>query len=708
MSQNNKLLENLGVPILNGYEKEMLRREWQGHTWDDMIKSLDKYGKYIMLRPTGFGKTYTSACACNIGFDAKDGKFVLNDGTVIDNKNILDIVNKKVIFVYVSEILRKTFDEYNVNNTIINGKDRIQYETYTSVALNWGKKEYLLNDLDIKNVGLVIFDEVQRMGALNTTKALDKAIKILDRLGIPYIGATATVERATGYDVCDKYFTHKNEDGSLVYCWGEHIYTLGNAFDKGLLIPPYYQYIEENEKLVKRDRHTRLSMLEQLKAEYVNSKDNKDKEAIFRTIQELEGAVIKNSGKIIHDSMMTLYDCGEQYIDNRETLSALPSGSIEKPKNLPSYMRFLVFAPDRASLTSDKSDGEGGVLKGLVEQTYLDFYKAFARYGYNIKNTVISSITTEEKNNVKYLDIDVDNISEEEMEKAVIKRDMTIDLVYSINMLNVGYHVENITGIIFKRWTASNQIYYQQLGRCLSANSDLIPIVFDFVNSIDDRGITAPLFTRLEPNKEITENADGTQNTLYTNKKNKNNKKTNYTYTDPRKCNVLEAKYVTVGMGEADIKKIMSRAQVYTNRRSARKLYEYCYNNYMKHIKVDGNKLVSDIRCIMSINSSLMQGIKQVYGDKSNIASINVKAYYEWLRDSNKELFIEYETFKRFLNGDNTGLASEYNSVIAMVNGGLHVKVLMNTKSFEEFKHNVAMQNKFKDMHISSSDFIKF
>ena len=67
MSQNDKLLIEKGIPVLNKEQKDKIRGEWQSQTWDDMILSLNSYGKYIMLRPTGFGKTYTCACACNIG-----------------------------------------------------------------------------------------------------------------------------------------------------------------------------------------------------------------------------------------------------------------------------------------------------------------------------------------------------------------------------------------------------------------------------------------------------------------------------------------------------------------------------------------------------------------------------------------------------------------------------------------------------------------
>lgn len=728
MSQNNELLEKLGVPVLTSREKAKLRTQWQADTWDDMIKSLNKYGKYIMLRPTGFGKTFTSACACNIGLGSENGQIVLNDGTIIENNKLANIKNKKVIFVYVSQILRDTFDKYNQphngKEALIKrdkqGNDRIQYETYASVALNWGKKEYLLEDLDIKNVGLVIFDEVQRMGALNTTRALDVAIPILEKLGIPYIGATATVERATGYDVCDKYFTHRNSDGSVTYCWGEHIYTLDDTFNSGLLVPPYYQYIEENKDLIKRDRRTRLSMLQELKVEYANSENVSDKKAIFNNIQDLEQAVIKNSSKLIHDSMMTLYNCGEQYITSDEKLKKVDSGSLKRPENLPKYMRFLVFAPDRASLDQTKQISEGKYISGLVDQTYRDFYNAFGRYGYKIKNTIISSINKEETDNVGLLDKDINGISEAELEKAVIPRDMTIDLVYSINMLNVGYHVEHITGLIFKRWTASNQIYLQQLGRCLSANSDLIPIVFDFVNSIDDRGITAPMFTRLEPSKEITENADGTQNTLYTNvkKKRKSSKidEDQLVYdaegnlVDPRKCNVISAKYVTVGMGEADIKKIMSRANVYINRKQSREVYENCYKFYTSRINIVNGHLVSDLTEIMCLDSSLRFGIRQAYPEThGEMASINSKAYYEYLRDTNKTVYVEYSMLEKYYTKNNhCGLASEYNSIIAMSKGGLDIAVLINKEDISKFRQNKVMQAKLKELGVDSKRLITY
>lgn len=176
MSQNDKLLRQIGVPVLNTEERVALRRSWQRQTWDDLTLYLNSYGKYSMLRPTGFGKTYTCACACNIGAKLKNGTLLLNNGGTLENHKLATIYKKKVLFVYTSEILKQTFEEYISNGLIMNGAQRVVFETYNSVAKNWNDKDYLLNELKIQDFGLIIFDEMQRMGAIETAKSLNVAM----------------------------------------------------------------------------------------------------------------------------------------------------------------------------------------------------------------------------------------------------------------------------------------------------------------------------------------------------------------------------------------------------------------------------------------------------------------------------------------------------------------------------------------------------
>lgn len=57
-------------------------------------------------------------------------------------------------------------------------------------------------------------------------------------------------------------------------------------------------------------------------------------------------------------------------------------------------------------------------------------------------------------------------------------------ILLSINMLNEGLHIEDISGVLMLRTTRSNLVYLQQLGRLLEAgNMDKYLLVFDFVNN---------------------------------------------------------------------------------------------------------------------------------------------------------------------------------------------------------------------------------
>ena len=73
-------------------------------------------------------------------------------------------------------------------------------------------------------------------------------------------------------------------------------------------------------------------------------------------------------------------------------------------------------------------------------------------------------------------------------------------LLFCIDMLNEGIHVDNIDGVILLRPTVSPIIYLQQIGRSLSAGrKDKNPIIFDIVNNFDS------LYTIDSLQKEVEE-----------------------------------------------------------------------------------------------------------------------------------------------------------------------------------------------------------
>lgn len=61
-----------------------------------------------------------------------------------------------------------------------------------------------------------------------------------------------------------------------------------------------------------------------------------------------------------------------------------------------------------------------------------------------------------------------------------------LKLLFTIDMLNEGIHVEDVSGVILFRPTVSPIIYKQQIGRALSAAKTTEPIIFDVVNNIEN------------------------------------------------------------------------------------------------------------------------------------------------------------------------------------------------------------------------------
>ena len=60
-----------------------------------------------------------------------------------------------------------------------------------------------------------------------------------------------------------------------------------------------------------------------------------------------------------------------------------------------------------------------------------------------------------------------------------------LKLLYCIDMLNEGVHVEGISGVILFRPTVSPIIYKQQIGRALTAGATAAPLILDVVNNFE-------------------------------------------------------------------------------------------------------------------------------------------------------------------------------------------------------------------------------
>lgn len=77
----------------------------------------------------------------------------------------------------------------------------------------------------------------------------------------------------------------------------------------------------------------------------------------------------------------------------------------------------------------------------------------------------------------------------------------TLKLLYAVDMLNEGYHIKDLDGVIMMRPTFSPTIYIQQLGRALTVGGDKSPVVLDLVNNFDSCKIIEDFAEKMKKNK---------------------------------------------------------------------------------------------------------------------------------------------------------------------------------------------------------------
>ena len=73
-----------------------------------------------------------------------------------------------------------------------------------------------------------------------------------------------------------------------------------------------------------------------------------------------------------------------------------------------------------------------------------------------------------------------------------------INLLFTVDKLNEGIHIDGIDGVIMLRQTESPIVYMQQLGRALSVGNKGIPLILDLVNNIENSNYIYRFVERVE------------------------------------------------------------------------------------------------------------------------------------------------------------------------------------------------------------------
>ena len=497
--------------------KDELRSQRSKETFDEVMDKFQKVNTLMVVRPTGFGKSYMLARLTNYHWGEEGGKSMslyIYPLEVIKKAMIADYgpegkgdthIYGAIFMSYslVGRISKQIYEIYRDNNgnsaasKKLTGEklygtlylncvakydgekpERNLYELNTSKTKNTVKSFDIYNINDLRSifddVGMLMLDECHSAGAdgfrlfwslINYhIDSYDDTKNIFNNFSDIPNGVFLNRKQAINRKVIGVTATPDRLDG----------FDLKDILGGRNSISKYHL----NEAI--RDELFR-------KVKYVYTFTDKDNVAKI-AFDSLKNARLKNG-----DAEPTKYDLSNIYdiLDRSNTLVESIQNNVGeeqevykivdgRPKKV-HYYRFIVFYNNIDELSNYRH--------------YMDkvFMKAFgSEYKYRDVTLMSEKGDKEEDDTSKkkyepekdpkipkayksYYSID------ELLELGV--EEYTIDIIHNIKMLNMGLHVDNTTGAVLFRNTNSAVIYMQQIGRCFSIKSKLEPVVFDMVDT---------------------------------------------------------------------------------------------------------------------------------------------------------------------------------------------------------------------------------
>lgn len=167
-------------------------------------------------------------------------------------------------------------------------------------------------------------------------------------------------------------------------------------------------------------------------------------------IEDLKKAIDECEDESKKRELKEKYETVKRALDKAEGLSEVFSQNMPKKDG-----KYIVFCKDEEHMKIMMEEAKKWVKD--VDETP-EIYSVYSDYGTESNRRQIKRFQTSKTDHLK--------------------------LLFSIEMLNEGVHLEDISGVIMLRPTESKIVYLQQLGRALSSDENREqPIVFDLVNN---------------------------------------------------------------------------------------------------------------------------------------------------------------------------------------------------------------------------------
>ena len=411
------------------------------------VSMLDTTGKAAVIHPTGTGKSFIALKLCEEN----------------PEKRVCWLSPSEYIFQTQMENWKSAFNipefiaKEKKERKITDQQQNISFYTYAKLMR---MEEAALSEI---RPDYIILDEFHRCGAAQWGGGVERLCRMYQKAKVLGLSATSIRYLDNQRDMAWELF-----EGNIA-----SELTLGEAIARGILpMPTYILSVYSYQRELKRCE----AQIQRAKNSAVREKARQQLEALRRALEQADGLeeifakyMIPAGGKEEqnkkenrNDLKRDAEDTAEQIkIQNNRTNIEPASYTEEKHLN-PSRKeskqacgKYVVFCANYDHLNE---------MKELV-------YEWFARVD---SAPHIYTVYSEEKQAAQ--------------EFRAFQQDQSchLKLLYCIDMLNEGIHLNDIDGVILLRPTVSPTIYKQQIGRALAAGKKKTPVIFDIVMNIEN------------------------------------------------------------------------------------------------------------------------------------------------------------------------------------------------------------------------------
>lgn len=425
-------------------------------TLDDVCIKLNKYGKCMIVRPTGFGKTFS---------------------LIQIARHYVELSDKRILYVYPSKIITTEIrnnaeDEKNefYPYDMLYGKDsKMDFITMSAICDYMGEssqsfienQQKLLEKIHSGIYSIIMFDEMHKCASDNFKKFYHSIEDIIGADKTHMVGVTATPNRSKEEE---NEWLHNTMFGGIQ----AFKYDMVDAILDGILLLPYCPtltfdrsaFIQEYKDCLKANYKVRGERFDEDRVDIDISKCYESNGS--------EAEVIYNSLKHVGYS--------------------LASTELDE-----SCLKFIVFFKDTQDMVER---GE------VIENWFFDAFNKHAKKDLNLRKDftfsvdyVISdtadkfndNIVTEhcKKKDYRTCYLDATKIGRDSKGNLIPPKSRHINLIFNVDVITVGYHVDGVAGVVLMRNTGTEITYFQQIGRAFSVKGKKQPIIFDVVRNVD-------------------------------------------------------------------------------------------------------------------------------------------------------------------------------------------------------------------------------